>query len=411
MTVINFPQDQAAVIAMSEQMADNGDGDVAHWLGGVYLKGVGAIPANPQKCVSWVSKAAAAGLAVGQFDLGWFYCHGMHGLPIDVPRGIQLCETAATNGFADAWLALGLMHAEGEIIPKDLSKGVAYMRRGAEAGDKHAQLTLGGCYTYGDYGVKVDKFEGFKWISMAYSNGNEQAFVFLSNAYAYGLGVERNVFKAIHFALAAVDIGDERGDAIIAAIKPVDESPESPGDGDLSKIRADAEKGDARSQYLLARAYYYGKGFEKDLTKALFWADKSAAQNYPDAANLISVYYYNGEDTKKNFVESEKWLKKAVALGSLKAMYNMSLRCHDGTGMKRDDALANQLARAAAVCGYAPAQLLYGRYLVEGIGVAQNLEQAKEWIQAAADNGYRPAQQIIRKNEEADSPSPARNWH
>jgi TPR repeat protein len=404
MTVINFPQDQAAVIAMSEQMADNGDSDIAHWLGGVYLKGVGSIPVNPQKGVSYVAKAAAGGLAVAQFDLGCLFCYGMHGLPTDIPRGIQLCETAATNGYTDAWLALGLIHAEGEIIPKDLSKGVAYMRRGAEAGDKDAQLTLGGCYTYGDYGVKVDKPEGFKWISMAYSNGNEQAYIFLSNAYAYGLGVERNVFKAIHFALAAVAIGDERGDAIIAAIKPIDESPENLEDDELAKIRTKAEKGDARSQYLLARAYYYGEGIEKDLAKAVSWAEKSAAQNYPDAANLISVYYFNSEGSQKNLEESEKWLKKAVALGSLKAMYNMSLRCHDGTAIAQDDVLANRLARAAAACGYAPAQLLYGRYLAERIGTPQDFAKAKMWIQAAADNGYRPAQQIIRKYEEADSP-------
>ena len=402
MTVINYPKDQAAVIAMSEQMADNGDSDIAHWLGGIYLKGVGAIPVNPKRSMLYIEKAAAGGLPVAQFDLGYFYCHGMHGLSTDIPRGIQLCETAATNGFTNAWQALGLIYAEGEIVPKDLEKGVAYLRRGAEAGDKYAQLTLGACYTYGDYGVKVDRPEGFKWVSVAYSNGNEEAYVYMSNAYAYGLGVERNVFKAIHFALTADAIGDERAETILAAVKPVDESPENLGAADLAKIRTDAEKGDARSQYLLARAHYYGMGTEQDYEKAVSWAGKSAAQNYPDAANLLSVYYSEKDADAENLKKAREWMEKAVALGSLKAMYNMSLNCHEGTIMLQDDVLANHLAHAAAACDYAPAQLLYGRYLIEGIGGPKNLEMAEEFIRKAAENGLKAAQDIMRKVENAD---------
>ena len=391
-----YQEDSAAIVALCEQMADEGDGEIAYWLGRIYIKGRWQIQANAAKSVLYMEKAALAGVADAQYALGLYYFLGRCGVRKNVVLAVQLWEKAAANGSTEALVAVGQAYAEGNGVPMDLEKGIAYMRRGAEAGDAAAQLTLGGCYAYGDYGVKVDTAEGFKWFSMAYSNGNQQAYIHLSNAYAYGLGVKRNVFKAIHFALTAATIGDERGNAIFAAIKPVDESPESIGAADLAKIRADAEKGDARSQYFLARAYYYGMGLEQDYEKAVSWAGKSAAQNYPDAANLLSVYYSEKGAGAENVRKAREWREKAVALGSLKAMYNMSLNCHEGTIMPRNDVLANHLARAAAACGYAPAQLLYGRYLAEGVGVSPNLKLAKIWIRKAAENGLKAAQDIMR---------------
>lgn len=59
---------------------------------------------------------------------------------------------------------------------------------------------------------------------------------------------------------AEADIDAGRGDAAVKALLPL------------------AEAGDAEAQALLGKAYYLGRGVEKDEQKALFW-DKKAAEN------------------------------------------------------------------------------------------------------------------------------------
>jgi len=60
-----------------------------------------------------------------------------------------------------------------------------------------------------------------------------------------------------------------------------------------------AKKGDPKYQFYTAKAYYFGKGIDKDLNKAVYWYKKSSEQGYSIAKNNLALMYKDGEGVKK----------------------------------------------------------------------------------------------------------------
>ena len=86
--------------------------------------------------------AEQGNMAAAQFDLGMRMEQGCFGEP-DPVGGVKWLARAVDNGYVNACLNLGLTYVKGRGIEKDVIKGVSLIRRGAEAGDAMAQLTLG----------------------------------------------------------------------------------------------------------------------------------------------------------------------------------------------------------------------------------------------------------------------------
>src|SRR4029453_4247327 len=77
----------------------------------------------------------------------------------------------------------------------------------------------------------------------------------------------------------------------------------------LPEIRAGADKGDAKAQYELGRAFFSGAlGVAKDEAEAVKWFRKAAEQNVADAQFSLGVCYANGRGVTKDDAESVKWL-------------------------------------------------------------------------------------------------------
>ena len=395
------PEEKARIIAVLKELVKKPDYVMAYWLGLGMCNGSDFFDVDLIEGRRYLELAADKGnIAAAQFDLGERLVQGTFG-EADTRNGVAMLVKAAENGYVNAWLNLGTSYVKGQRgVEKDEAKGVAYIRKGAEAGDAMAQLTLGTCYQYGLYGVKIDGHEGFRWVNASYTNGYDRALYHMSRAYAYGLGVETNIFKAIDFALQAIDNGDDRVRDFIGGFMPTDESPNSVNAEDVARLKVDADKGVARAQYLLARSYFYGMGIEKNEQEAIRWAKKAASQNYADGANLISVYYFEKALKDGNYSESNKWGFRAIALGSLKAMLNYSSRYEYGKGVEIDENMAARLVRVAAVCGLSNAQFQYGLYLHDGIGVKKDRTQGMEWIETAAKNGCQNAIDLLKKLKE-----------
>src|SRR5260370_5242037 len=64
----------------------------------------------------------------------------------------------------------------------------------------------------------------------------------------------------------------------------------------LAEIRAGADKGDAKAQYELGRAFFSGTlGVAKDEAEAVKWFRKAAGQNVADAQHCLRGRYSSGE--------------------------------------------------------------------------------------------------------------------
>ena len=87
---------------------------------------------------------------------------------------------------------LGVMHANGQGVPKDAEEAVKWFRLAAEQGNIKAQYHLGGMYFKGE-GVTKDNKKAVKWYRLAAEQRYADAQFILGAIYANGEGVLRRL--------------------------------------------------------------------------------------------------------------------------------------------------------------------------------------------------------------------------
>src|SRR6266566_4148233 len=106
----------------------------------------------------------------------------------------------------------------------------------------------------------------------------------------------------------------------------------------LAEIRAGADKGDAKAQYELGRAFFSGTlGMAKDEAEAVKWFRKAAEQNVADAQFSLGVCYANGRGVTKDDAEAVKWFRKAAEQNYARAQYNLGVCYDSGEGVAKDE--------------------------------------------------------------------------
>lgn len=100
-----------------------------------------------------------------------------------------------------------------------IERGIAILRNAAEKGDASAQFTLGCIYDGASYDNKYIKWNDHRtmmnteinheraayWWNQSAIQGNASAMGNLANAYRYGRGVEKNLYKATELMKAAAE--------------------------------------------------------------------------------------------------------------------------------------------------------------------------------------------------------------
>jgi TPR repeat protein len=131
--------------------AEQGHVQAAYALGLAFRQGDG-IQADLCQAVSWFEKAAVAGHAKAQWNLGGIYISGGEGVPQDLKRAFQYCQQSAEQGFAPGQASLGLRqnlprHADlvGDVEPMKrafaLEGRKALRRVPGEGATQHAPAT------------------------------------------------------------------------------------------------------------------------------------------------------------------------------------------------------------------------------------------------------------------------------
>lgn len=120
-----------------------------------------------------------------------------------------------------------------------------------------------------------------------------------------------------------------------------------------------ADMNDAWSSFALAIAYAYGRGVERDDSKALELYSKAYTLGYSAATNNLGVSYLNGEGTSVDEVKAFHLFEEASQKGNMYGVWNLG-RCYEyalGTDCDLEKAL--ELYREAERLGHpdAPAQI------------------------------------------------------
>jgi len=175
----------------------------------------------------------------------------------------------------------------------------AELRAKAEAGDAHAQWSLGFAYYLGE-DVAKDPVEAMKWYRKAAEQGHGAAQLNLGYAYAKGEGE----------GVAKDQAESDRWYALAKATLQTTNQPQAIDP--LADVRAKAAAGDAQAQYSLGYAYRFGDDVEKDLVEAVKWYRKAAEQGHARAQTTLGNAYSYGVWVKKDLTESAKWYQKAA---------------------------------------------------------------------------------------------------
>lgn len=111
---------------------------------------------------------------------------------------IKLWEPIAQSGYAAAQYNLGVAHAKGLAVNKDMNQAGQWWQAAAEQGNVDAQYNLGLLYATGN-GVEMSMKKAVHWWQMAAAVGDPAAQFNLGMMYARGDGVAKNMDAAMHW--------------------------------------------------------------------------------------------------------------------------------------------------------------------------------------------------------------------
>ena len=181
------------------------------------------------------------------------------------------------------------------------------------------------------------------------------------------------------------------------------QQPDESEQAHLQRLLPMAERGNVAAQLLVAEAYFYARGTEKNQPKAVEWYRRAAAAENHDAEASLGVCSLYGWGCEKSHEAAFYWFSRAADGGNVSAIGNLAYCYMQGFGVDRDVDEAFRLAQTAAVRGCAPAQTMLGECYFNGWGTDKDLAKAETWFRAAALQGNRRAKDFLASHFDADS--------
>ncbi len=175
-----------------------------------------------------VLRVLAAEAERGNLDarlkLGLMHANG-EGVPRDQAKAAAWFHKATDPLDPGAQFNVAVMYFEGKGLPRDYEQAAYWFRRSAERGDAEAQFNLGLMYD-GGLGMAADPVEAARWYRMAAEQGLKTAQINLAVIYRDGLGVPRDNLQAYLWYSLAADQDDagaaKERDRIAKLLSPED---------------------------------------------------------------------------------------------------------------------------------------------------------------------------------------------
>ena len=186
----------------------------------------------------------------------------------------------------------------------------------------------------------------------------------------------------LKYMLAALAIVVVAAGIIIGSVFP---------QGNLEKLKKKAEKGDAAAQNDLGFAYYKGEyngeETEQDSETAVLWFTQSAKQGFAEGQNNLGDCYFYGKGVERNYTKAAEWYTKAAEQKNAEGQVNLGECYQHGLGVEQDTEKGVELFAQAVSQGNAEGKNNLGYCYQKGIGVELDHEKALELYKEAADQG------------------------
>ncbi|MBQ9873489.1 MAG: sel1 repeat family protein [Thermoguttaceae bacterium] len=378
--------------------AESGSSEAANVVGRHYRYGslyFDEINPDEEKALQWLRKAADGGNVNAMEELGAYYWTEAE--KRDFEEGLKWYCLAAEAGRVDAMGTLCDAYEEGELTKFDLNEAIKWLQKAADANEDQSAFILGFFALVGIPGVEKNVNAGIENLEKARSLGNGSASALLGELYERGIGVDRDLARAIDYYQEAYRVGEY--------------APFDPNER-------------------LGRLYYRGEGAEQDKEKALnyfralaiatdaevsydskedFELDVVGGELKPFAPssdaeaasqlNALGVRFENGIGVEDDSDAALKWFQIAALYGSANATRNLAI-IYAGEDEEKALELWTKWAELDETDLTIPCAVYYEPEKVTGVDRAA--EDATKWLENAAKEGSEKAKkalEILRAEE------------
>lgn len=312
------PADMDKAVHYFTKAAEAGDAKAQYNLGLLYTEG-SYIPQDFQKGFFWLEKAVAQDHAEAMPYLADYYLISNRGIAQDVPKAMELLETAASKDVALAWLNLGLLAGSG-VLKSDTNKTAGYFTKAAEFGNAEAKYYLAMMYDIGE-GVPKDPKKSLALYQEAAEAGVPGAQYNLAVMYNMGENVPQDFAKALSMYKAVADFMP-LARTNIGYMYLMGQGMEANQAEALKYFEWAGDDGDAQGQFNAGLLNQEGRGnVKKDNARAEFWYKEAAKQNHPDAAFALGTLYEEIAATDPAALQNAYiWYGIAGEQGNVKAL-------------------------------------------------------------------------------------------
>lgn len=320
---------------------------------------------NPLKQDIYVAKEmfielAEMGNPDGHTGLGFLYASG---LSVNVSQAKALIHYTfgALGGNTWSQMALGYRYWSGITVATSCEKALDFYRQVA---DKVSQgVSFGGGAAIQRIRLLDELENGYtsgildndliEYYQLLAEKGDVQAQVGLGQLhYQGGRGVDLDYQKAMHYFTQAANAGNAMAMAYLGKIY-LDGSDEVPANNETAfkYFKKASELNNPVGLSGLGLMYLYGKGVDKDYSKAHQYFLAAADQGWVDGQLQLGNMYFSGLGVKKDFKLANKYFSLASQSGHVLAYYNLGQMHAQGTGMLRSCPTAVELFKNVAERG------------------------------------------------------------
>jgi len=181
MGYMRVPADEVQRVRWLQAAAAQGDAESMKDLAGYLLQGGGGLRADPTLSLHWLRKAVALQHAGATRNLAGYHFNGLAGLPPSAIEGLAWLKKAAGLGDGLAQGQYGMVLIQGQLLKPDLAAGVDYIRQSARAEN--------------DFGLDA-----------------------LARLHVDGLGVPRDLQRAVQLLRRSLEVGPQPPDPQTVAL-------------------------------------------------------------------------------------------------------------------------------------------------------------------------------------------------
>ena len=277
-----------------------------------------------------MTQAQRAEKAKKLYEEGYDYFYGIT-RPVNRAKAVEYFLEAGKLENADALFFLSIHQQNHD----NLKEATQVAKRSLELGNEAAKIKLGEIQE----DEKLMK-EGFNALKKKVDSGDMHYANSLGYAYEFGIGTSLNIKEAMKYYEMAAKQNNALGMMNLADLY-IQEDKLKKAKPLLVKA---AKKEYGYAQYLLAMNFF--DLYSENNKGALFWLERAANNDEPEALYQLGVYYSEGGEA--DLAKSIKYYQRAAELNHADATLALSYLYDEGISVEQDDDKALFFLKKAA---------------------------------------------------------------